>query len=84
MRAGDILAVAKAAGTFETFLKAVKAAGMTEQLQGPGPMTVFIPTDEAFTKLPAGVLENLMDPKNVDKLKATLSYHIAPKKVDRS
>lgn len=77
---GNILAVAKAAGGFETFLKAVKAAGLTAALDAAGPMTVFIPTDEAFTKLPAGALDNLLDPKNIDKLKSTLSYHVAPRK----
>ena len=44
-------------------------------------MTVFIPTDEAFNKLPAGALDNLLDPKNLDKLKSTLLYHVAPKKL---
>ncbi len=78
---GNIIAVAKAAGGFDTFLKAVKAAGLTDTLNGPGPFTVFIPTDEAFAKLPAGTLDNLLDPKNIEKLKATLSYHIAPKKL---
>lgn len=77
---GNILEVAKAAGNFETFLKAVKAAGLTDALHAAGPMTVFLPTDEAFTKLPAGTLDNLLDPKNVDKLKSTLSYHVAPRK----
>lgn len=77
---GNILAVAKAAGGFETFLKAVKAAGLTDALNAAGPMTVFLPTDEAFGKLPAGALDNLLDPKNVDRLKSTLSYHVAPRK----
>lgn len=77
---GNILAVAKAAGGFETFLKAVKAAGLTDALNAPGPLTVFIPTDEAFGKLPIGALDNLLDPKNVDRLKSTLSYHVAPRR----
>lgn len=77
---GNILAVVKATGGFETFLKAVKAAGLTDALDAPGPMTLFIPTDEAFTKLPAGTLDNLLDPKNIAKLKSTLSYHMAPRK----
>lgn len=77
---GKILEVIKATGGFETFLKAVKAAGLTDALEAAGPLTVFVPTDEAFTKLPAGTLDNLLDPKNVDKLKATLSYHVSPKK----
>lgn len=78
--AGNLLAVIKAAGGHETFLKAIKAAGLTETLEGPGPLTVFVPTDEAFGKLPPGTLDTLLDPKNLDRLKSTLSYHVAPRK----
>ena len=73
----DLIAIAQAAGNFKTFLKAVEAAGLTGTLQKPGPYTVFAPTDTAFSKLPAGTLEDLLKPENKAKLVATLSYHIA-------
>ena len=74
----DLLTVAKAAGNFKTFLKAIEAAGLTETLQKTEPHTVFAPTDTAFTKLPAGTLDDLLKPENKARLVATLSYHIAP------
>ena len=77
----DLVAVAKAAGNFKTFLKAVEAAGLTATLQKPGPYTVFAPTDTAFTKLPAGTLDDLLKPENKARLVATISYHIAPVKL---
>ena len=77
----DLVAVAKAAGNFKTFLKAVDAAGLTATLQKPGPYTVFAPTDTAFTKLPAGTLDDLLKPENKARLVATISYHIAPGKL---
>ena len=73
----DLIAIAQAAGNFKTFLKAVEAAGLTSTLQKPGPYTVFAPTDTAFSKLPAGTLDDLLKPENKAKLVATLSYHIA-------
>ncbi len=73
---GELLAVAKAAGNFQTFLKAVDTAGLTGTLQKPGPYTVFAPTDAAFAKLPAGTLDNLLKPENKPQLIALLSYHI--------
>ena len=73
----DLIAVAQAAGNFKTFLRAVEAAGLTGTLQKPGAYTVFAPTDTAFSKLPAGTLEDLLKPENKAKLVATLSYHIA-------
>ena len=76
----DLIAVAQSAGNFKTFLKAVEAAGLTSTLQKPGPYTVFAPTDTAFSKLPAGTLDDLLKPENKAKLVATLSYHIAPGK----
>ncbi len=60
---------------------AVKAAGLVETLKGAGPFTVFAPTDEAFAKLPAGTVENLLKPENKDKLVAVLTYHVVPGKV---
>ena len=73
----DLIAVAQSAGNFKTFLKAVEAAGLTSTLQKPGPYTVFAPTDTAFSKLPAGTLDDLLKPENKAKLVATLSYHVA-------
>ena len=72
--------MAKAAGNFQTLLKALDAAGLTSTLQKPGPFTVFAPTDAAFSKLPAGTLDNLLKPENKAQLIALLSYHVAPAK----
>ena len=77
----DIVAVASAAGSFNTLVAAVKAAGLVETLQGPGPFTVFAPTDEAFTKLPKGTVEDLLKPENKAKLVSILTYHVVPGKV---
>ncbi len=64
------------AGTFNTLLAAVGAAGLAETLGGPGPFTVFAPTDEAFAKLPAGTVESLLQPENKNKLVDILKYHV--------
>jgi uncharacterized surface protein with fasciclin (FAS1) repeats len=77
----DIVAVASSAGSFNTLVAAVKAAGLVETLQGPGPFTVFAPTDEAFGKLPKGVVEDLLKPENKKKLVSILTYHVVPGKV---
>ena len=77
----DIVAVASGAGIFNTLVAAVKAAGLVETLQSPGPFTVFAPTDEAFSKLPKGTVENLLKPENKDKLVAILTYHVLAGKV---
>ena len=77
----DIVATAVAAGSFKTLVAAVKAAGLVETLQGDGPFTVFAPTDEAFSKLPDGTVEDLLKPENKDKLTAILTYHVVPGKV---
>ncbi|MBL8215366.1 MAG: fasciclin domain-containing protein [Bryobacterales bacterium] len=77
--AADIVDTAVAAGSFTTLVKAVQAAGLVDTLKGPGPFTVFAPTDEAFAKLPAGTLEGLL--ANPEKLKAVLTYHVVPGKV---
>ena len=63
-KAADIVETAVAAGSFNTPLTAVKAAGLVDTLKGPGPFTVFAPTDEAFAKLPVGTVENLLKPDN--------------------
>lgn len=78
---GDIVAVASGAGSFKTLVAAVKAAGLVETLQGAGPFTVFAPTDEAFAKLPAGTVEELLKPENKEKLATILKYHVVPGKV---
>ena len=77
----DIVAVASEAGSFKTLVAAVQAAGLVETLQGSGPFTVFAPTDEAFAKLPAGTLQDLLKPENKAKLTAILTYHVVPGKV---
>jgi uncharacterized surface protein with fasciclin (FAS1) repeats len=79
--AGDIVAVATGAGNFTTLVTAIKAAGLAETLQGAGPFTVFAPTDEAFAKLPAGTLDDLLKPENKAKLAGILTYHVVPGKV---
>ena len=77
----DIVAVAAGAGSFNTLVAAVKAAGLVETLQGDGPFTVFAPTDEAFAKLPKGTVEDLLKPENKQKLVSILTYHVVPAKV---
>lgn len=77
----DIVAVAAGNDNFKTLVAAVKAAGLVETLQGPGPFTVFAPTDEAFAKLPKGTVEELLKPENKGKLTAILTYHVVPGKV---
>ena len=80
-RAADIVDTAVAAGSFNTLVAAVKAAGLVDALKGPGPLTVFAPTDAAFAKLPAGTLDDLLKPENKEKLKAILLYHVVSGKV---
>ncbi|MFN0169082.1 MAG: fasciclin domain-containing protein [Bryobacteraceae bacterium] len=77
----DIVDTAVSAGSFNTLVAAVKAAGLVDTLKGPGPFTVFAPTDEAFAKLPAGTVEELLKPENKSKLVAILTYHVVPGKV---
>lgn len=66
-------------GNFKTLVAAVQAAGLVDTLKGPGPFTVFAPTDEAFAKLPKGTVEGLL--KDVPKLKSILLYHVVPGKI---
>ena len=61
-----------------TLVAAVKAAGLVDTLQGPGPFTVFAPTNAAFAKLPAGTVDNLLKPENKDTLVKVLTYHVVP------
>ncbi|MEO6213922.1 MAG: fasciclin domain-containing protein [Vicinamibacterales bacterium] len=77
----DIVDTAVAAGSFKTLAAALQAAGLVETLKGAGPFTVFAPTDAAFAKLPAGTVENLLKPENLDKLRAILTYHVVAGKV---
>lgn len=80
-KAADIVDTAVASGSFKTLVAAVQAAGLVDTLKGAGPFTVFAPTDEAFAKLPAGTVEDLLKPENKDKLVAILTYHVVPGKV---
>jgi uncharacterized surface protein with fasciclin (FAS1) repeats len=75
--AADIVDTAVSA-KFNTLVAAVKAAGLVGTLKGPGPFTVFAPTDAAFAKLPAGTLETLLQPENKEKLRGILLYHVVP------
>jgi uncharacterized surface protein with fasciclin (FAS1) repeats len=77
----DIVDTAIGAGSFNTLVAAVQAAGLVETLKGPGPFTVFAPTDAAFAALPAGTVEDLLKPENKDKLIAVLTYHVVAGKV---
>ena len=72
----DIVDTAVGAGTFNTLVAAVQAAGLVETLKGPGPFTVFAPTDDAFAALPAGTVDNLLLPENQAQLAAILTYHV--------
>jgi uncharacterized surface protein with fasciclin (FAS1) repeats len=72
----NIVETAVSAGDFTTLVAAVQAAGLVDTLSGPGPFTVFAPTDAAFAKLPAGTVESLL--ADVPKLTAILTYHVVP------
>lgn len=80
-QAKDIVDTAVAAGSFKTLATALQAAGLVDTLKGKGPFTVFAPTDEAFAKLPAGTVEDLLKPENKEKLKSILLYHVVSGKV---
>ena len=77
----DIVDTAVAAGSFNTLVAAVKAAGLVEALKADGPLTVFAPTDDAFAALPAGTVETLLKPENKDQLVNILTYHVLSGKV---
>ncbi len=74
----DIVDTAVAAGQFKTLAAALQAAGLVDTLKGPGPFTVFAPTDAAFAALPAGTVESLLKPENREQLTAILTYHVVP------
>ncbi|MFO0461198.1 MAG: fasciclin domain-containing protein [Burkholderiales bacterium] len=77
--AQDIVDTAIAAGQFTTLVTAVKAAGLVDTLKGPGPFTVFAPTDAAFAKLPPGTVDGLL--KDPAKLRSVLTYHVVAGRV---
>jgi uncharacterized surface protein with fasciclin (FAS1) repeats len=77
----DIVDTAAAAGSFNTLVAALQAAGLVDALKGDGPFTVFAPSDDAFAKLPAGTVESLLQPENLDRLRAILSYHVVSGRV---
>jgi uncharacterized surface protein with fasciclin (FAS1) repeats len=79
--AANLVETAVDAGQFKTLVAAVQAAGLGDALSGPGPFTVFAPTDEAFAKLPEGTVEDLLKPENKEKLVAILTYHVISGKV---
>ncbi|MEP7232912.1 MAG: fasciclin domain-containing protein [Ginsengibacter sp.] len=72
----NIVEIASGNKDFTTLVAAVVAAGLAETLSGNGPFTVFAPTNEAFAKLPAGTVEELIKPENKEKLAAILTYHV--------
>jgi len=77
----DIVDTAVGAGSFKTLAAALGAAGLVDTMKSPGPFTVFAPTDEAFAKLPAGTVEELIKPENKAKLTGILTYHVVSGKV---
>jgi uncharacterized surface protein with fasciclin (FAS1) repeats len=77
-----IVDVAVSNENFTTLVAAVKAAGLVETLSSEGPFTVFAPTNAAFEKLPAGTVENLLKPENLEKLKGLLTYHVVSGKFE--
>ena len=80
----DLVDTAVAAGQFKTLAAALQAAGLVETLKGPGPYTVFAPTDAAFAALPAGTVESLLKPENRDRLVSILTYHVVPGRMSAS
>lgn len=76
MQTKTIVDTAIGAGSFKTLVKALESAKLVEALKGPGPFTVFAPSDEAFAKLPKGTIENLLKPENAEALSTILTYHV--------
>lgn len=75
----DIVDTAVNAGSFDTLVAAVKAAGLVDNLKGPGPFTVFAPTNDAFAKLPEGTVDSLLN--DIPQLTKILTYHVVSSKV---
>src|ERR1700678_4268130 len=80
----NIVPNASTANNLTTLVAAVKAAGLVETLEGPGPFTVFAPTNDAFNKLPAGTVETLLKPENKDQLTKVLTYHVVAGRMNAS
>jgi uncharacterized surface protein with fasciclin (FAS1) repeats len=80
----DIIDNAVNSADHTTLVAAVKAAGLVDTLKGPGPFTVFAPTNEAFAKLPAGTVDNLLKPQNKDMLTKVLTYHVVAGRLSTS
>ena len=80
----DVVGLAASDGRFKTLAAALGEAGLVDLLQGPGPFTVFAPTDKAFSKLPDGTVEQLLKPENRSKLQNVLKFHVVPGKVGLS
>jgi uncharacterized surface protein with fasciclin (FAS1) repeats len=78
----DIVDIAVGAGSFNTLVTAVKAAGLVETLKSPGPFTVFAPTDEAFAKLPPGTIQTLL--QNIPQLTRVLTFHVVSGKLTQA
>jgi uncharacterized surface protein with fasciclin (FAS1) repeats len=78
---GNLVAAAVNSKDHQTLVAAVKAAGLADTLATGGPFTLFAPTDAAFARLPAGTVDNLLQPANREKLRAVLTYHVVPGKV---
>jgi len=78
----DIVDIAVSAGSFETLVTAVKAAGLVETLKSPGPFTFFAPNDEAFAKLPPGTIQTLV--QNIPQLTRILKYHVVSGKLTKA
>lgn len=78
----NIVQAAMGTGVHETLVAAVKAADLVDTLSGPGPFTVFAPTDDAFGKLPAGTVETLVKPENKAMLTTILTYHVVSGNID--
>ena len=76
-----ITETAISAGNFNTLVAAIKAADLIETLSGPGPFTVFAPTDEAFANVPAEIIQGLLKPEAKNQLVGVLTYHVVPGKV---
>jgi uncharacterized surface protein with fasciclin (FAS1) repeats len=82
MKSKDIVSNAMNSADNTTLVAAVKAAGLVDTLQGPGPFTVFAPTNEAFAALPAGTVDTLLKPENKATLVKILTYHVVPGRLD--
>lgn len=82
MKSKDIVDNAVNSADHTTLVAAVKAAGLVATLKGPGPFTVFAPTNEAFAALPAGTVDTLLKPENKATLAKVLTYHVVPGRLD--